>query len=56
MKHTDDPKMKVDNTQSEKEVKNISGEAKDAAKDEGLRLDNEDLDQVAGGFQPPISR
>ena len=49
MKLTDDLKKKLETAQSKEEAEAILAEAKKAAGDAGVILDDEELDQVAGG-------
>ena len=50
MKLTDKIKEKIDNAKSEEEAKTILESVKDGAEEAGVILDDEDLDQVAGGY------
>ena len=49
MKLTDELQNKLGNAKSEDEVKKILGETKQNVEDAGVILDDEELDQVAGG-------
>ena len=49
MKLTDDLKKKLETAQSKEEVEAILAEAKKAAEDAGILIDDAELDQVAGG-------
>ncbi len=49
MKLTEQIKEKIDNAQSEEEVKTILESVKDGAEEAGVILDDEDLDKIAGG-------
>ena len=50
MKLTEQIKEKIDNAQSEEEVKTILESVKDGAEEAGVILDDEDLDEVSGGM------
>ena len=50
MKLTDELKKKIDNATSDEEVQAILGDVKDGAEDAGIILDDEEMDQVAGGY------
>ena len=49
MKLTDDLKKKLETAQSKEEVEAILAEAKKAAEDAGILIDDAEMDQVAGG-------
>jgi hypothetical protein len=50
MKLTENLKTKIDSVKSEEEVKNIPGDVKDeVAEADGVILEDEELDKVAGG-------
>ena len=49
MKPTEELKNKLEAAQSKEEAEAILAEAKKAAENAGVILDDEDLDQVAGG-------
>lgn len=51
MELTDKIKEKLDNAKSEEEVKTILEEVKCGAEAAGVILDDEEVDQVAGGIQ-----
>ena len=55
MKLTDQIKEKIDNAQSKEEVKTILDNVKDGAEEAGVILDDDELDQVAGGEAPANS-
>lgn len=50
MKLTEELKGKLENAASSEEAKKILDETKKNIEGEGVILDDEDLDQVAGGF------
>jgi hypothetical protein len=50
MELTDKIKEKIDNAKSEKEVKTILENVKGGVEDAGVILDDEEMDQVAGGL------
>ena len=49
MELTDKIKEKIENAKSEEEVKTILDDVKGGVEDAGVILDDEELDQVAGG-------
>ena len=49
MKLSDDLKKKLESAQSKEEAEAILAEARKAAEDAGIILDDAELDQVAGG-------
>ena len=49
MKLTDKLQNKLENAKSEDEVKKILGETKQNVEEAGLTLDDDEVDQVAGG-------
>lgn len=51
MKLTEQIKEKIDNAQSEEEVKKILAETKQNVEEAGVILDDAELDQVAGGYR-----
>ena len=54
MKLTDDLKKKLETAQSKEEAEAILAEAKKAAEDAGVILDDAEMDQVAGGMGPAV--
>ena len=54
MKLSDDLKKKLEAAQSKEEAEAILAEAKKAAEDAGVILDDAEMDQVAGGMGPAV--
>ena len=50
MKLTDNIKEKIDNAKSDAEVKTILENVRDGTEDAGVILDDEELDQISGGY------
>ena len=54
MKLSDDLKKKLEAAQSKEEAEAILAEAKKAAEDAGILIDDAEMDQVAGGMGPAV--
>ena len=56
MKPTEELKNRLEAAQSKEEAEAILAEAKKAAENAGVILDDEDMDQVAGGGTPILDK